>query len=288
MFFANKFLMLTKKQKQVLDYVTKYISKRDYAPTLEEIADHLGVSAISTVHGHLSKLKELGYLDRPENQPRSINVIGHETMIKIPLAGVISAGAGIEALEMPESIAIPKSKFPSLSDIFALKVSGDSMKDENINDGDVVILKKQKIAENGQKVVALLNDGVATLKKFYRERGYIRLQPANKDMDPIIVKSGWEVAIQGVVMDVIHSEMKKTATFEPIPLKSVKASQSPTKANQKNSYYTPQELAATLRIKPPTIYRYIKTGKIKAYKIGKEFRIDNKEFHSFLKKVKTI
>ena len=207
--------MITKKQKQVLDFVTKYISKNDYAPTLEEIAAHLGVSAPSTIHEHLKKLKDGGYLSRPDNQPRSIDVTSREPMVKIPFAGIISAGAGIEALEMPEYIAVPKSKVPSSGNVFALRVSGNSMVEDNINEGDVVLINKQRTAENGQKVVALLNNGIATLKRFYRERGYIRLQPANSSMEPIIVRSGWEVAIQGVVLDVIHSSMQEPLQAEP-------------------------------------------------------------------------
>ncbi|MDP3954361.1 MAG: transcriptional repressor LexA [bacterium] len=274
--------MLTKKQKQVLDFVTRYISRKDYAPTLEEIADHIGVSAVSTVHEHMKKLKESGYLDRPESQPRTIDVLGRETMIKIPLAGTISAGAGIEALQMPESIAVPRSKLPSSGNIFGLKVSGNSMVDENINDGDVVIVKKQKTAENGQKVVALLDNGMATLKKFYREKGYIRLQPANKSMEPIIVRSGWEIAIQGVVMDVIRYEKERaTAPIEiPRPVKFKKPS-------GQQAYFTVQELADTLRINLSIIRRYIRSGKLKAYELGKEFRIDKKEFNNFLDRVRT-
>lgn len=197
--------MLTKRQKQVLDFVKSFADKKGYAPSLEEIKKHLRLSSVSTAHFHVSKLRDLGYLTKEENKPRAIDVLGRESMVKIPLLGTIAAGQPIEAIENKETIAVPKSKLPKSGNIYALRVSGNSMIDENINDGDVILVKQQGAAENGQRVVALIDNHEATLKKFYKERGGIRLQPANKNMEPIILKNGKDISIQGVVLDVIRN-----------------------------------------------------------------------------------
>lgn len=197
--------MVTKRQRQVLDFVNNYTAKNHYSPSLEEIKKHLGLSSVSTAHYHIRTLQDMGYLRKATNQPRAIDVIGHETMLKIPLAGMISAGRPIEAIQEKETIAVPTSRLRQSANVYALKVTGKSMIDENIDDGDVVLIQKQKTAENGQKVVALLDKQFATLKKFYRERGQIRLQPANKNMEPMIVRDNDDIAIQGIVLDVIKS-----------------------------------------------------------------------------------
>ena len=120
--------------------------------------------------------------------------------------GTISAGQPIEAIQEKELIAVPKNKLPNSGDVYALRVSGNSMIDENINDGDIVLVRQQETAENGEKVVALIDNHNVTLKKYYHEKGYIRLQPANKNMEPIIIRSGKDISIQGVVLDVIREE----------------------------------------------------------------------------------
>lgn len=125
-------------------------------------------------------------------------------MAKVPLLGKIAAGELIEAIQNKEAIAVPKSKIPSSSEVYALRVMGDSMIDENINDGDIVLVKYQETAENGQKVVALIDNHQATLKRFYKERGYIRLQLSNKNKEPFIFRSGRDISIQGVVLDIIR------------------------------------------------------------------------------------
>ena len=197
--------MITKRQKQVLDFITDYRERKGYAPSLDEIRKKLRISSVSTAHFHVSRLRDLGYLSKEENKPRSIETFGCEIMIKIPLLGTIAAGQPIEAIQGKEMIAIPKSKMPPSSEVYALRVVGNSMIDENINDGDVVLVRRQETAENGQKVVALIDNHEATLKKFYKERGYIRLQPANKSMEPLIFRNGKDVLIQGVVLDVIKN-----------------------------------------------------------------------------------
>lgn len=196
---------MTKKQKRVLDFVKKYSEKNEYAPSLEEIKRKFRHASVSTAHYYIKKLKELGRLNKERNHPRSVVIRDAETMVKIPLLGTIAAGAPIEAIENKESIAIPKSRLPRSGEVYALRVQGDSMSDEGVNDRDTILIKKQNTAENGDKVVALLNGNEATLKTFYKEKGQIRLQPANKSYQPIIVTQGQEFSLQGVLLDVIQT-----------------------------------------------------------------------------------
>ena len=212
--------MLTKRQKEVLDFVESYSQKKGYSPSFEEIRKHLKLASVSTIHFHISKLKEGGYLGKTENNARAISVASKEPMVKIPLLGTIAAGEPIEAIQDKEMIAIPKSKVPSSSEVYALRVVGSSMIDENINDGDIVLVRQQETAENGQKVVALIDNYKATLKKFYKERGHIRLQPANKTMEPLIIRNGRDVSIQGIVLDVIREETPPPVIFPEIKIET--------------------------------------------------------------------
>ena len=198
--------MLTKRQKQVLDFVESYSQKKGYAPSFEEIRKRLKLASVSTIHFHISKLKEGGYLGKIENKARAISIASKEPLVKIPLLGTIAAGEPIEVIHQNEFIAIPKTKLPGTGNLFALRVSGNSMIDENINDGDIVLVKQQGIAENGQRVIALIDNCEATLKKFYRERSQIRLQPANTAYKPIIIRKDRDVKIQGIVIDVIPNK----------------------------------------------------------------------------------
>lgn len=197
--------MLTKKQIRVLDFIKAYRAKNRYAPSLEEIKKKFRIASVSTAHYYIKKLKEAGQLNKERNQPRSVVLREHETMIKIPFLGLISAGEPIEVIENRETIAIPKSRLPISSEVYALRVQGDSMIDEGVNDGDTILVKKQNIAENGDKVVALLNGSEATLKTFYKEKGRIRLQPANKNYQPIIIKSEQQFTLQGVLLDIVRT-----------------------------------------------------------------------------------
>ncbi len=196
--------MITKRQKQVLDFIKSYKDKHDYAPSLEEIKKHLRLSSVSTAHYHVHALQNSGYLRKDENQPRALDVFKKQMLVQIPLLGKIAAGTPIEAIENKESIAVPQDKIKTGNNCFALQVIGTSMIDENIDDGDIVIVKKQETAENGQKVVALINNTETTLKKLFKERGRFRLQPANPRMQPIFVNPN-ELLIQGIVVDVIKS-----------------------------------------------------------------------------------
>lgn len=196
--------MLTKKQKEVLDFIKKYSEKKGYAPSLEEIQRYFKLASVSTAHFHVTKLRDAGYLDKVENRARSISVSEDESLVKIPLLGTIAAGEPIEAIQEKETIAIPQSKVPRSGEVYALKVSGTSMIDENIDDGDVVVIRNQSTAENGQRVVALIDGNEATLKKFYKEKAKIRLQPANSALKPKFVHPS-QLTIQGIVVDIVKS-----------------------------------------------------------------------------------
>jgi SOS regulatory protein LexA len=198
---------ITKRQKETLDFIKNYREKNGYAPSLEEIRKHLKLASVSTAHHHVKALEAQGYLQKDENQPRGVRVNVALQMVQIPLMGMIAAGQPIMAMQQKETLAVPRNRLPrELSNIYALKVVGQSMIDENINDGDIVLVRHQTTASNGEKVVALLDNTDVTLKTFFQEHGRIRLQPANKKMEPIIVRRGnTGFAIQGVVIDVVKS-----------------------------------------------------------------------------------
>ncbi len=203
--------MLTPRLKQIWDFVAETLSKKNIAPTEREVAHKFKISP-STVHEHLESLRIKGYLKKVKGRARGLNILkSPTTLIRIPLLGIIAAGSPIEAIQNKETIAVPKSKIPSSSEVYALRVVGNSMVDENINDGDIVLVRQQETAKNGQKVVALIDNHEATLKKFYKEGKHIRLQPANKTMKPLIFRNGRDVSIQGIVLDVIREGGVATA-----------------------------------------------------------------------------
>lgn len=195
--------MLNKRQKQTLDFMKAYQVKNGIFPSLNEVREHLGLSSVSTAHHHVKILEEQGYLRRAENRPRGVEIFDAEAMVSIPIKGTIAAGEPIHIFEETnESIAVPQSKIPKAKNIYALRVSGDSMMDENIHDGDIVIIREQSSADDGEKVVALIDQQEATLKKLYREKDSVRLQPANPRFEPRYVDPD-ELLIQGVVITVI-------------------------------------------------------------------------------------
>ena len=197
--------MLTPKQKQIYEYIKKYIKKNKYSPTYEEIGKHFKLFK-STIHQHIEALTEKGYLKKIENQPRSIELnkkIKNSDLISIPLLGTIAAGQPIEAIEAPnETIAVAKNEIGKFGNHYALRVEGNSMIDDGIYDGDIVVIKQQSTAENGQTVVAIINDNETTLKKIYREKDRFRLQPANPSLFPIYTK---ELEIKGIVVKIIRN-----------------------------------------------------------------------------------
>src|SRR3989338_3533795 len=197
--------MLTKRQKQIYEFINEYVGHHEVSPTIQEIANRFHLS-VSTIHEHLQAIERKGYLKKDHGQARAMETQDpNEGLVWIPLLGTIAAGQPIEAINTNETIAVSKNKLHP-GNIYALQVFGDSMIDENINNGDIVLVREQSTAENGQKVVALLDNYAATLKKFYKEKGHIRLQPANKNMEPLIFRNGRGVSVQGIVLDVIREE----------------------------------------------------------------------------------
>ncbi|HCC60035.1 MAG TPA: hypothetical protein DEP95_02385 [Candidatus Staskawiczbacteria bacterium] len=194
--------MLTPKQKQILEYLKKCLKKNGYSPSLDEAAKHFKL-AKSTIHQHIEELKEKGYLEKTDYKARSIELSKNKKsdIVEISLLGIIAAGQPIEAIETPEKIKVAKSQLSKSGEHFALKVQGNSMIDDGIFDGDTVVIKKQSSADDGETVVALLNNNEVTLKKIYKEKNGFRLQPANSSLKPIFVKG---LEIQGKVVSVIR------------------------------------------------------------------------------------
>ena len=196
---------VTKRQKEVLDFVGGFIERHGYAPSLEEIGRGLDLSSVSTVHKHLSNLQSKGMLSREWNRGRSITVTPPAApagAVEIPLLGTVAAGAPVEAIAVPGTISVPADLIQNRR-AFALRVRGDSMIDEQIRDGDTVILEAREAARPGETVVALVDGRDVTLKKFYREGSRIRLEPANPQVPPIVVPEE-QVRVQGVVIGVMR------------------------------------------------------------------------------------
>ncbi len=192
---------ITPKQKNVLDFIVEYTTKNGYAPSLEEIGHKFNL-AISTVHQHVAALKTKGYLKKEENQPRGVSLLKKTPdSTEIPLLGIIAAGSPIEPIENPEPIKVPSSLVSKHGNYYALKVKGDSMIDDGIWDGDVVVVKYQQTADNGNTVVAITENG-ATLKKFRNQNGKIYLEPRNARLDNIYPKS---LEIRGIFVGLIRN-----------------------------------------------------------------------------------
>ena len=200
-------MSLTKRQREILDYLTGYITDHGYAPSFEEIAETMGYASLATVHEHLSNLEQKGVIRRSYNESRGIEVVSRARqpgVTELPLLGLVAAGVPIEALESPETMAVPDEMLPAAGRSFVLKVRGESMIDEQIRDGDFIVVHGRQTARNGETVVALVGGSHATVKRLYREKdGRIRLQPANPSMAAIIVPAD-DVQIQGVVVGVIR------------------------------------------------------------------------------------
>ena len=188
---------LTTKQKSILDILKKLIAKNGYPPTVREIGKEAKLSSPATIHFHLKQLEKKGYIKQDPNRNRTLEILvpneyleKDEHIIDVPLIGKVTAGSPIEAIEVPnEYFSLPTNLFNSKKELFTLKVSGESMINVGIYDGDIVVVQKQNTAENGETVVALNEDNEATVKTFYKEKDHIRLQPENDTMDPIILKN---------------------------------------------------------------------------------------------------
>ncbi len=184
---------LTKKQNDVLDFLKKSIAKNGFPPTVREIGAALGLSSPATTHAHLNTLEKKGYIKKADSKNRAIELLVKneyevEDTVDVPLLGKVTAGSPIEAIEMPdEYFTLPAYLIPTKKEVFTLRVSGESMINAGIHDGDIVIIQRQQTANNGDIVVAMTEENEVTLKTFYKENGYFRLQPENDTMDPIIL-----------------------------------------------------------------------------------------------------
>ena len=198
---------LTKRQREILTYLGSYSESNGYAPSFEEIAAKFNYSSLATVHEHLSNLERKGCIKRSYNESRAIEILPSEHQpraIEVPLLGSVAAGLPIEEMATGESIGVPDSFVRRSGNHYALRVRGNSMIDEQIRDGDVVVVQERHSADNGEMVIAMTHGTAATVKKFYRERdGRIRLQPANEAMAPIYVHEN-DITIQGVVVGVLR------------------------------------------------------------------------------------
>ena len=196
---------LTKRQRQILDFITDFTGANGYAPSFREIGEHFNLSSPATIHAHIQSLKQKGFLKSSFNEARSIEIIptnaNWAASLELPLVGLITAGEPIEAIEEKEVIAVPSDFVTDSANSYVLRVKGESMIEDGILDGDYVIVERNPSPKNGDIVVALLNNAYATLKKFYREQTRIRLQPANSNMEPIYSA---DPLIQGVVKGVIR------------------------------------------------------------------------------------
>ena len=196
--------MLTPRQKELLDYIRRHIKRRGYAPSLAEMQDHLGLSSLATVHKHLKHLENKGVVRRLPNRSRALEVC--EPMrpgggTPVPLLGGVAAGTPIEAVELDETIIVP-DELLGRGETFALRVRGDSMIEDGIHDGDVVLVERRATADDGQTVVALV-DGDATIKRLRRRRGRVHLVPANAKLEPLVVAPE-RVRIRGVVVALLR------------------------------------------------------------------------------------
>ncbi|HZD33257.1 MAG TPA: transcriptional repressor LexA [Candidatus Angelobacter sp.] len=207
-------MALTRRQKQVYDFLASFVEEHGYSPSFEEIGEGLGLSSLATVHKHVSNLEEKGLLKRDYNRSRSIDLLkpkgrmrqmlgapAAQAGLTLPLMGRIAAGRPLEAMENPESISL--ADFTRSKDVYVLQVTGESMQDEHIVNGDYVLVEKTSVARDGEIVVALVSGTDATLKRIYTEGDKIRLQPSNAAMQPIFVPAA-DVQIQGRVIGVLR------------------------------------------------------------------------------------
>jgi repressor LexA len=200
-------MALTKRQREMLDFIEGFVRFRGYSPSFEEIAENFGYRSLATVHEHLSNLQAKGYIRKNYNESRSIELVEAEigiSAIELPLRGTVAAGHPIEAIEDQETVGVPEDMIAgSSSEHYVLRVRGSSMIDEQIRDGDFVIVQSRPTAHNGEMVIALVDGENATMKKFYREGERIRLQPANPELEAMYFDAD-RITIRGVVIGVIR------------------------------------------------------------------------------------
>jgi repressor LexA len=197
---------VTPRQREIYEYLRGFVEVHEYAPTIAEICSHFGLKSTGTIHQTLSVLDREGLIHRTPNISRGIEIVEKkpaEPEDEIPLLGVVAAGLPIEAILSHEIVCVPRDMLGG-NRTFALRVRGDSMIDEHIRDGDCIIVQSRPTAENGQTVVALVDGSDATVKRFYRESNHVRLEPANVNYKPIVIRPPGRVSVQGVVVGVIR------------------------------------------------------------------------------------
>lgn len=198
---------LTRRQHEILDYLREHIAQRGFAPSFDEISERFGFRSLATVHEHLTNLERKGYIRRAHNESRSIEIVpprGQTGATELPLLGLVAAGEPIEATTDGDTVSVPDELLPRRGRSYVLRVRGQSMVDEQIRDGDYLVVHERNQADNGQTVIALVDGAGATVKRYYREPGgWIRLQPANASMAPLRA-SERDVVIQGVVVGLIR------------------------------------------------------------------------------------
>jgi repressor LexA len=199
-------MYLTRRQKELIDFLDRFIEKKGYAPTIEEMAEHFGLRSLATVHKHLTNLQKKGLVRRDSNRSRALELVPTTvkvSAVELPLLGRVAAGSPIEAITATETIFVPEDMV-GRRETYVLQVKGDSMIDEQIRDGDYVIVENRRPTRDGEMVIALLDGENVTLKKLYREgNGRVRLQPANANLKPVFVDQD-RVTVQGVVIGVLR------------------------------------------------------------------------------------
>ena len=201
-------MALTKRQRQILDFIESFIESYGYSPSFEEIAKFFGYRSLATVHEHLSNLERKGYIRKNYNESRSVEMAetdrARAAAAELPLLGRVAAGLPIEALEDQESVSVPEDMLTGRGPHYVLRVKGNSMLDAQISDGDFVVVDGRETAENGEMVIALVAGESATVKRYYRENdGRVRLQPANESFDPQFYAES-DIDVRGVVVGVIR------------------------------------------------------------------------------------
>ena len=202
--FEGDKMHLTRRQREVFDFIQEYLEREGYAPSLEEIGLRFGLSSVATVHKHVQNLVEKGLLRKAWNRSRSLEIVDPTSTAarEIPLLGTVAAGVPIEAVTQPDTIAVPADLIGD-KECYALRVAGDSMVDDHIVDGDVVLLESRSVPRDGEAVVALIRREEATLKRFYRDGGKVRLVPSNSSLRPMEFPAE-DVEIQGVVIGLLR------------------------------------------------------------------------------------
>lgn len=201
---------LTKRQLDILNFIKQKVQEKGYPPSVREIGQAVGLASSSTVHGHLSRLEEKGYIRRDPTKPRAIEILGEDgpsaatkSVVHVPIIGKVTAGPPITAVEnIDEHFPLPANLVPENDSVFMLKIVGDSMIEAGILDGDLVVVRQQTSANNGEIVVAMTEEDEATVKRFYKEKDHFRLQPENSSLQPIILQ---HVSIIGKVIGVYRN-----------------------------------------------------------------------------------